>query len=171
MGVVGVLFSIVISEAITVLFMLIAWIFGKNAEYDSILLLSRKRFEHGQSLVLSVPNDPNEITEAASRSSIFCEEAGLTPKQAMTVSLGVEEMMNLLSKYAVLKNKELIEYRLFISPLETVVRIRCSGKWFNPLCFEPEDEFDNLGVKMMLKMAKDMTYSTNLGMNNIQIVI
>lgn len=173
LGTTGALLGTLLAEAITVLLALAYSVYQrkKDADCEGILLLSHRIFGEGTSMACSVLNSPESISEAATRGGDFCEEQGVSPKQGMTVSLGVEEMMVLMSKYALSDPEELIEFRLFISALETVVRIRCGGKWFNPLCFEAEDEFDNMGVKILLSMAKGMSYSTNLGMNNIQIII
>jgi len=89
----------------------------------------------------------------------------------MKVSLGIEEIMVLMKQHAIVKESDCLEFRLFLSKDETVLRLRCAGKWFNPLNYESEDKMDNLGAKMLIKMATDISYSTNLGVNNVKITI
>lgn len=172
-GAVGVYVGIVLAELASLLLglLLAAVKKYKNKNYEGILLLNHRLFGAGESLACIAQNFAESISETAMHAEEFCEEHGLTPKEAMTVSLGVEEIMVLMSQYALSQPKECLDFRIFISEFETIVRIRCGGQWFNPLRFEAEDELDNLGVKMLLKMATDLTYSTNLGVNNIKITI
>ncbi len=172
-GTTGVLGGLVLAEIATLILALAttAWMRRHNTDYDGILLLSRKRFQEGISMTHSVLNTSESISKAAALTATFCEEQGLAPKRVMAVSLGVEEIMVLMSKYALTGQDEHIGLRLVISSEETVTRIRCGGKWFNPLTFKAEDELDYMGIKMLLRMAQDVSYSTNLGFNNIKVII
>ena len=172
-GTKGVMGGLVLAEIATLLLALMASVQmrRRNTDYAGILLLSRKRFQEGVSMTCSTINTSESISETAALTAAFCKEQGLAPKRSMAVSLGVEEIMVLMSKYALTGKDEKIGLRLVISPEETVTRIRCGGKWFNPLTFQAEDEFDHMGVAMLLRMARDVSYSTNLGFNNIKVII
>ena len=143
----------------------------KKEDCDSILLFSRQLFDYGSFLSRTIPPVSENISEMSEMAGDFCCEHGLTPKQAMTVSLGIEEIMVLMAQHAVENENDCLEFRLFISEYETILRLRCAGKWFDPLHYESEDEMDTLSVRMLLKMASDISYSTNLGMNNVKITI
>ncbi len=148
-----------------------AWIKKKKENCDSILLLSRKLFDCGYYLSKTVLPTSEDISKMAEMAGNFCSEHGLTTKQAMTVSLGIEEIMVLMARHAIENENDCLEFRLFITEYETILRLRCAGKWFDPLHYECKDEMENLSVKMLLKMALDISYSTNLGMNNVKITI
>lgn len=172
-GTKGVLGGLVLAEMATLLLALVGalWLQKHNGDYKGILLLSHKRFQVGETMMCTTLNTSKSISETATQTEEFCKNQGLAPKKAMAVSLGVEEIMVLMSKYALTNENEYIDLRLVISSEETVTRIRCGGEWFNPLTFEAEEEFDYMGVKILLNMAQDISYSTNLGFNNIKIVI
>lgn len=172
-GTKGVLGGLVLAEISTLLLALVTTVQMRrhNTDYAGVLLLSRKRFQEGVSMTRSALNTSESISETAALAAAFCKEQGLAPKRAMAVSLGVEEIMVLMSKYALTERNEHIGLRLVISPEETVTRIRCGGKWFNPLIFQAEDELDYMGVSILLRMAKDVSYSTSLGFNNIKVII
>ena len=143
----------------------------KRESCENILLLPSKLFDNAEYLSKTISATSEEISETAEAAGDFCAEHGLTPKQSMTVSLGIEEIMVLMAQIALAGTEESIEFRLFITENETILRIRCAGKHFDPLSYEPEDELENLGVKMLLKMASDVSYSTNLGLNNIKLML
>ena len=148
-----------------------AFVTKKKEKCDSVLLLKPYLFDCDDYLSRTIAGTPENISETAEMAGDFCSEHGLTPKQAMTVSLGIEEIMVLMAEHALEKGDDCLEFRLFITEYETILRIRCVGKWFNPLSYESEDALDNLGVQMLVKMASDVSYSTNLGMNNVKLTI
>ena len=171
-GFIGLLAGLALSEIFSVIpVFILATVKKKKKNCDSILLLPRHLFDCGSYLSRTVPPTSESISETAEMAGDFCAEHGLTPKQSMTVSLGIEEIMVLMAQHAIKDENDCLEFRLFITEYETILRLRCAGKWFNPLSYHTEDELDNLGVKMLLKMASDISYSTNLGMNNVKITI
>ena len=171
-GLTGFFAGLALSEVFCVITVFaVASVTKKKENCDSILLLKPHLFDCEDYLSRTIPSTPENISETAEMAGDFCSEHGLTPKQAMTVSLGIEEIMVLMAEHSLENKDESLEFRLFITEYETILRIRCAGKWFNPLKFESEDELDHLGVQMLVKMASDVSYSTNLGMNNVKLTI
>ena len=171
-GLTGFFAGLALSEVFCLITVFLAASVEKKKENcDSILLLKPHLFDCEDYLSRTITGTPENISETAEMAGDFCSEHGLTPKQAMTVSLGIEEIMVLMAEHSLENKDESLEFRLFISEYETILRIRCAGKWFNPLTFESEDALDNLGVQMLVKMASDVSYSTNLGMNNVKLTI
>lgn len=171
-GFTGLLAGLALSEMVCILVAFIAASAEKKKKHcDSVLLLPEHLFNNGDFLSRTILPTSESISETAELAGDFCSEHGLPPKQAMTVSLGIEEIMVLMQQHAVTKEDDCLDFRLFISEYETILRLRCAGKWFNPLNYESEDEMDNLGAKMLIKMATDISYSTNLGLNNIKLTI
>lgn len=171
-GFTGLLVGLAASEIFSVIpVFIIASVKKKKENCDSVLLLPNNLFDCGNYLSETILPTSENISQVAEMAGDFYGEHGLTPKQTMTVSLGIEEIMVLMAQHAIKSESDCLEFRLFITKYETILRLRCAGKWFNPLCYETEDELDNLGVKMLLKMASDISYSTNLGLNNVKITI
>ncbi len=172
-GFYGVLLGMILSEVLSILGTVALSYYKrkKNPMLETLFLIDQRRFGQGQAMSCVVKNQAESIGETSAAAQEFCEEQGLTMKQAMTVGLGVEEIMMLMLQHTGLTENDVLDFRLFISKKEIIARIRCAGDEFNPLEYEPEDELDNMGVTMLLHMASDLSYTTSLGVNNVQVVI
>ena len=60
------------------------------------LLMDRTLEETGKVINFSVQGREEDICDASSKITVFCEENGMIPKQVMRVSLAMEEMMTLI---------------------------------------------------------------------------
>ena len=58
---------------------------------------------------------------------------------------------------------------------EFIVRMRDNGKMFDPLKYFHENADDkdteHMGIKLVLKMAKDVQYSRSIGLNNLIVTV
>jgi len=173
-GFFGLLIGLVLSDVVCIAVILIYSAIKKKREHcDNIYLLSDRYFNHGSYLSKEAKPDKTDITATAEEAGRFCTRQGIAVDKANTVSLGVEEIMLLMSEHAIKEcsKDERLEFRLFISEHELVLRIRCFGKRFNPLLYRPENEMEFLGVKMLKGLASDVSYSTNLDLNNVLITL
>lgn len=140
--------------------------------------------ETGRVINFSVQGKEEAICDASSKITVFCEENGMLPKQVMRVSLAMEEMMTLILSVNQEKN---VEFDLRVYSLQGVIgiRIRYSGREFNPLCRtegngqmcddapgkEAGDYDIYMGIRMIEDMVEEAMYQRTFGMNTIQIYI
>lgn len=155
-----------------------------HKDCSRFLLMDHTLEEAGQVINFSVQGKEEDICDASSKITVFCEENGMLPKQVMRVSLAMEELMTLILS---VNREKGVEFDLRVYSLEGVIgiRIRYSGREFNPLC-RTEDrgqtsenalkkEAGNYDMYMGIRMIEDMVeaamYQRTFGMNTIQIYI
>lgn len=135
------------------------------------LLMDDSLEKTGRVINFSVKGDAAAICDASSRITGFCEENGMVPRQVMRISLAMEEIMTLITT----QNEDGdVEFDLRVYALQGVIgiRIRYSGKDFNPLCYTQEEMSDlYMGIKMIEDMVEETMYQRTFGMNTLQIII
>ena len=148
------------------------------------LLMDRTLEETGKVINFSVQGREEDICDASNKITVFCEENGMLPRQVMRVSLAMEEMMTLILS---VNQEKGVEFDLRVYSLEGVIgiRIRYSGREFNPLCrTEDKGQMGNgvpgkeeglydmyMGIRMIEDMVETAMYQRTFGMNTIQIYI
>ena len=148
------------------------------------LLMDYTLEETGRVINFSVQGKEEAICDASSKITVFCEENGMLPGQVMRVSLAMEELMTLILAVNQAKG---VEFDLRVYALEGVIgiRIRYSGREFNPFCSiedkgqkgddvqgEEAELYDMyMGVHMIEDMVETTMYQRTFGMNTIQIYI
>lgn len=145
------------------------------------LLMDNSLEESGQVINFSVRGEAEDICDASSKITVFCEENGMVAGQVMRVSLAMEELMTLIVS---VNPAGSVEFDLRVYSLEGVIgiRIRYSGREFNPLCRtenaagrmgEDSAELDDMymGIRMIEDMVETSLYQRTFGMNTIQIYI
>lgn len=148
------------------------------------LLMDHTLEETGRVINFSVQGNEEAICDASSKITVFCEENGMIPRQVIRVSLAMEEMMTLILS---VNREKGVEFDLRVYSLEGVIgiRIRYSGREFNPLCgtqdkgqiiddalgSEAGDYDQYMGIRMIEDMVEEAIYQRTFGMNTIQIYI
>jgi len=125
--------------------------------------------EKGRVINFSVANSAQAICDASGRITGFCQENGILPKQTMRVSLAMEEIMTLISS----QNEGGVEFDLRVYSLQgvTAIRIRYSGKEFNPLAHAGDGDDRYMGIRLIESMVEQAIYQRTFGMNTVQIYI
>ncbi len=176
MGVDGIWAGLVAADALTLgtMFFVMAWIRRRSPALDAYLL---DRSEEGQGEIsFSVKNDLEDIMFASQNITEFCESSGLAPKKTMQVSLAIEEMLTVIISYCMDGRKEqFIDIRIVKMGEDVLLRIRNSGKIFDPVRFYEENR-DNLemaeqvlGIQMIVGTAKQIEFRETFGTNNLLI--
>lgn len=133
--------------------------------------------EEGQGEIsFSVKNDLEDVMFASQKITDFCESSGLAPKKTMQVSLAIEEMLTVIISYCMDGRREqFIDIRIVKMGEDVLLRIRNSGKIFDPVRFYEENR-DNeemaeqvLGIKMIVGTAKNIEFRETFGSNNLLI--
>lgn len=157
-------------------------------------LLLERRYEEGRYIAFSVRSDPAEIVDASQRISDFCAENELDVRQSMMIALSLEEMLVSIQEHCFPEERDRdINVRILIAPgtgeePSIVLRIRCSGRPFNPIDYYERrkaetagsaDELDglleglddSLGIAMIVSAAKVVDYKTTFGVNNLTVIL
>jgi anti-sigma regulatory factor (Ser/Thr protein kinase) len=151
----------------------------RNPRLSRFLLLDNALIEHSRIIDFSVKNTLEEVSAASANISAFCQENRIPQKQTMYISLAIEEMVLMINEHSL--KKERVQYtdlRVMIIPEGLIImRIRNSGKYFNPVeyyCENKDSEagFEKtMGIMMILKMARQVEYRKTFGVNNLIITI
>jgi Na+-driven multidrug efflux pump/anti-sigma regulatory factor (Ser/Thr protein kinase) len=173
--------SLIITEVVTflIVLLLIALLHKKNPHLSRYLLLDSALVENSRVIDFSVKNTTEDVDIASTQISGFCEENEILPKQTMYIRLAIEEMLMMINEYSLKKNRpQYTDIRIMIIHNSIIVmRIRNSGKYFNPVEFyhenkNTEEGLDKtMGIGMILKMAKQVEYRETFGMNNLIVTI
>lgn len=141
---------------------------GKHSSCSRFLLMDNTLEESGKVLNFSVNGDMESICDASERITGFCTDNGMLPRQTMRISLAMEETMTLITAE---NGQDSVEFDLRAYSLQGMIgiRIRYSGKAWNP--FEHADEEDEkyIGICMIRNMAEQVVYQRTFGMNTVQI--
>ncbi len=174
--------------AVGTLIILGAVLFFNRAEDKSpILLLDLNGEKNGSYISFSVKADLAAISNSVKNIAEFCAKNNLTNKETMLVKLSMEEMLVSITEHCFENDSAAtIDVRIFIirkdSHLMIVMRIRNSGKLFNPIAYykKLEEKFaddpmnfamsDSLGIAMISKIA-EVHYQSTFGINNLTVLI
>jgi Na+-driven multidrug efflux pump/anti-sigma regulatory factor (Ser/Thr protein kinase) len=172
--------SLILAEAVTlaVVYLVVTVTHARNPGLSRYLLLDSKLVELTKTIDFSVRNTADDVTFASSKISDFCEDNEVPAKKIMQISLAIEEMLIMIDEFS--HNPLKVAYtdvRMVVAPESIVLRIRNTGKYFNPLDYyeenkDTEEGFDRtLGIAMIVKMAKQVQYQKTFGVNNLIITI
>ena len=106
----------------------------------------------------------------------FCNKLGLGHKKVMISGLAIEEICVLMFKYSLynVKNAQ-ADVRVFYKDDVLTIRIRDNGRiMFNGDKIEvndPNDSAANIGIKMLISMATNITANSIMGLNVITVQI
>ena len=177
-GVIGVWSAFLISEILTfVSIMAIIYFVKRKSPFkvESYLMLpkdfdvdEKDRFENS-----AVSMD--EIISISEAVRKFCIERGENKRNAMLIALTIEEMgRNILQWSNFNEKKNSIDIKVFFKG-EWFIRIRDNTPPFNPSDWlkvhEENNATENIGIRMISKIAKELKYVSAMGMNNLTIKI
>ncbi len=141
----------------------------RDQNLTRFFLMDQSLKKSGKVLNFSVQGNNESICTASERVQEFSMDCGVTPRQAMRFGLAIEEMMTLVTAAA---GREAIYFdvRIFFLEEVTGLRIRYNGPMYNPLAGDEADE-EYMGIQMILKMAEDVLYQKNLGINTVLVLL
>ncbi|MCI8478563.1 MAG: hypothetical protein HFE97_09525 [Oscillospiraceae bacterium] len=158
----------------------------KHPNRKGLFLLDRRYEDAGQYISFAVHSTEDDIVQASTRISDFCDQNHLDARQSMLISLALEEMLISIRDHCFASGptQEMNVRILILSSDQTagdetiVLRIRCSGTPFNPIDYyktnrrENPDEFDDsVGIQMIVKSALSVDYKSTFGVNNLTILL
>ncbi|MDR2600170.1 MAG: hypothetical protein LBC73_07830 [Oscillospiraceae bacterium] len=129
-------------------------------------------------LSFSVARDSNEAGKASAAVETFCNQQKMDKKKTLLLALAIEEMIILITK-----NNEQggdVSVRLALFEENIVLRLRNSGKRFNPIEYykqrlETAENIDEsvevLGIKYITESAKKVYYKETFGINSLVVAL
>ena len=122
--------------------------------------------------------DLKGVTTASSAANEFCSMKGQSRRKSLYTALCIEEMANNIIRHGFEDpGKNRIDIRLVKKGDSMLIRIRDNCKDFDPIRFlemnkaYQEDPSKHIGIRMMLRMVKNVRYVNSLGMNNLTLEI
>ena len=105
----------------------------------------------------------------------FCKSKGADSRKSFYAGLAIEEMAGNTVKYGFTPGKKnRIEVKV-VKKEDMVIRIQDNCPMFDPKKridqFYPEDVSENIGIRMIAAIAKDMNYENNVGINTLLITL
>ena len=143
--------------------------------WDAILMLP-KGYGVGKDRELTkTPKTVEEAADFSKEAYDFCIGHNLPVRKAYLISLAAEELIKntIMHGFSEGKNNR-IEVRLVVKDDEAVLRIHDNCGKFNPkkyyeTVYAGENKEDNVGIRLIMEMAKDISYTSTLKLNNICI--
>jgi len=120
----------------------------------------------------------DEVSGLSKSIGDFCRENGIDERRCMLSGLCLEEMARNIIEVNFPKEKRKgrkhsIETLVMSENDEILLRIRDDGPNYNideiNTIFNPEDPCENIGVRIVSKISREMTYNTPFGMNVLTI--
>ena len=142
----------------------------KHKKLSPILLLDDQLEIENKIIDFSIEPNSEQICEAATKISDFCEEHHMDQKTLMRLSLAIEELLTVLAEH--FSNTKSVDMRAFVTEDETGIQIRIAGEFFDIFKAaeeETEDPTKYMGVTMMKKLANTTNHYYALGINTIHI--
>ena len=119
-----------------------------------------------------------EVIEASEKAAQFCEAHGKDARTSMLISLCIEEMASNIVRHGFGKGRkyeESINVRLMFKDGNGLIRLRDNCINFDPVSYmdlhKADDPTSHIGIRMIMKMVRDASYVSSLGLNNLTLVI
>lgn len=168
-----------LSEALISLTLLLLMIGLNNGKIGGCLLMLNKSFDISNNRRLYfVFKDKSSSLELSKKIQDFSNEIGIDGKRAYKLALCVEEMVMSIFENGFNDGKEhMIEIRISYDVNDIIIRIRddCElqdlkekvKNWSE----QETDPMRNIGIRLTLAVAKDVSYTSIMGTNNLLITL
>ena len=143
--------------------------------FDRLLALKTDA-ERTVALDVSIPTDARDVTFVSEKLQTFFTENGAKPRVAYEVALCMEEIaadyLSNRQARGLSGKKAYMDIKAFRDAGKIEIILRNYDDPYNPLVFERDDEtFAKIGVTMVQRFARDITYSYSYHLNVVSIVI
>ncbi len=106
----------------------------------------------------------------------FLDKHGAEKRTSYFLSLFVEEMSGNIVKHGFSDDKKhAIDIRIYQKGEDWILRIRDDCRKFDPIEWskmnQSNDKYENIGIQMTMKSAKNVRFANSIGMNNLIITI
>lgn len=118
--------------------------------------------------------DIEDVMMCSVASEAFCMKHNIDAKHTNSIALCIEEMgMNIVNHGINNEEKQRLDVKIFVKGEDITIRLRDNCDQFNPVdhfkSMDPEDPTKGIGIRMVMKIAKDVVYINTLKLNNLTI--
>lgn len=169
LGLSGVCFATVLSEALTILIGVLFRIWGQGTgKFPSGGRYMLPKVEEERSFDFSIENHLEDVIRLRDTLFSFCRENHIDEKDANLIGLALEEICANIVRYGYrIDKKNYMDVSFTIQDGSYLLRIRDDGVPFNPLEYEVETEGPTVGgIALIRKIMSDFQYMRVLNMNN-----
>lgn len=116
-----------------------------------------------------------EVVAFSETAHRYCLDRNVPARTANLVALSCEEMGKNVIQYGFVEGKKnYLEIRIVIRAEEIVIRFRDNCRSFNPKKFyenvyDQNEPLSNFGIRMIMKLSKEVSYTSVLKLNNLMI--
>lgn len=154
------------------------WIYNKKISFrlEDMLLLPEDFGSPKNPQINMTVHSQGEVEKLSEQVQNFCEDNGVDAKRSLRAAICIEEMARNIIEYGFTDGKKhSIDIRLIIHGDEVTIRLRDDCRPFNPKKWyeihHPENPEDNIGIRMVFAIARDVNYVSILKLNNLTIKI
>ena len=120
--------------------------------------------------------DMQGVVDASEAMMQFCTERGRDIRSSLFVALFVEEILGNIMHYGFPGHQQRnADLRVVAEKDQMTIRIRDDGKPFDPVEWyqknHPETPESGVGIRIVMSLAKDVTYVPAMGLNNLRITL
>ena len=128
-----------------------------------------------QRLDISIHNT-TEVTDTSRLVIEFCKRVGIDARRTMYAGLCMEEMAGNIVEHGFSDGKKhMVDVRVVNRAEGLLLRIKDDCRAFDPkeklALIDPEDVTHNIGLRMVQRLAKDLSYSNVMGLNVLTILL
>ncbi len=183
LGVMSVWISSLIAEGFTLAtIILMVWLMSRKFPRGmrSYLFLPPEFQTKNPVYEVSIRNDLDVVITLSNKIHAFCLEHKVEPRKAYYAALCIEEMAANVVQYGFQKDRQhFLDIRIMIEKDNIFFRMRDDGVRFNPFEYiemrkiDEEDRylFNNIGIRMVKRLAIEMDYRYSVGMNYLFVTI
>ena len=145
--------------------------------WDAILMLPKNFGTKPKNELNVSPTTFEEVVEFSKAAYDFCIEREVPKRKAYIVSLAAEELMKNTIEYGFEDNgKNRLEVLLVWKEDKIILRLRDNCRKFNPTkyykeVYQNEDNMKNVGIRMIMELATDVSYTSTLKLNNLNVTV
>jgi len=120
----------------------------------------------------------NDVESVSQRVIAFCDELGIDRRRSFLSGLALEEMASNVVLHGFNKDKKKnhsVDIRVMHNSETLLLRLRDNCRPFNPAdragLLSEEDKIRNIGIRIVFRTARDVTYQNLLGLNVLTIIV
>ena len=158
--------------------LIFAWLHRnrRTPGFKNLLLLEENFGARQEDIYEASIHSMAEVVKTSEAAQSFCENRKSKPRTAMAIALSIEEIAKNIVTYGFNpNNKNNLEIRLLHTGGGWILRIRDDCQPFDPVKWlemnHSEDTTANLGIRMVIGMAKDVQYLPMMGINQLIIKV
>ncbi len=177
-GTTGAFLGFVCGEtAALILFSILVWRHSRRISFsaDAYSMLEKNFGTAPENCFECTVQSEREAIDASQDAVRFCEARGIARRDGMLIGLCIEEMTVNIVRHGFTADKQPhhIDVRLVLEGETRVIRIRDDCRNFDPIYYmnlhESDDPSSHVGIRMVMKTAKDASYLNSLGWNNLTV--